>query len=87
MAEDFQGRVDITRTFDDREINTEYLFGLFANLATSAGDPNAFGLQDNPTAYEIKDFVASQYIASASTRCVSMGDPFDHPNAVHDNRH
>lgn len=30
LAEDVQGRVDITRTFDGRELNTAYLFGLFA---------------------------------------------------------
>ncbi|KAL9076298.1 MAG: hypothetical protein Q9161_001014 [Pseudevernia consocians] len=44
LAEDVQGRVDTTRIFDGREINTEYLFGLFANLATSSNDPNAFSL-------------------------------------------
>ena len=36
--------------FDGREINTEYLFGLFANLALSANDPNAFSLFGIPTA-------------------------------------
>ena len=44
LAEDVQGRVDTTRNFDGREINTEYLFGLFANLATSSNGPNAFSL-------------------------------------------
>ena len=70
LADDVQGRVDITRTFDGREINTEYLFGLFANLALSAADPNAFSLLGIPTAYEITHFAASENIASASTRYV-----------------
>ncbi|KAM0800059.1 hypothetical protein BDR22DRAFT_259805 [Usnea florida] len=64
LAEDVQGRVDITRTFDGRELNTEYLFGLFANLATSP----SFSLLGIPVAYEITNFAASQNIAAASTR-------------------
>lgn len=35
FAEEIQGRVDITSTFDGMELNVEYIFGLFANLATS----------------------------------------------------
>ncbi|CAD6593695.1 MAG: hypothetical protein ASARMPREDX12_007470 [Alectoria sarmentosa] len=68
LADDVQGRVDITRTFDGRELNTEYLFGLFANLVTAGTDPDAFSLLGIPTAYEITHFAASQNIASASTR-------------------
>lgn len=64
LAENVQGRVDITRTFDGRELNTEYLFGLFANLATSP----AFSLLGVPVAYNITHFAGSQNIASASTR-------------------
>jgi len=45
-----QGRIDVTRTFDGRELNTEYLFGLFANVA---GDPNPFSLLRVPISYEI----------------------------------
>jgi len=65
FAEDVQGRVDITRTFDGRELNTEYIFGLFAKLAAN---PNSFTLLGYPTSYEITHFAASQNIASASTR-------------------
>ncbi|KAF6219666.1 hypothetical protein HO133_004135 [Letharia lupina] len=67
LADNVQGRVDITRTFDGRELNTEYLFGLFANLATSTNDSNAFSLLGIPMSYEITHFAASQNIASAST--------------------
>ena len=65
LAPDVQGRVDITRTFSGQELNTEYLFGLFANLATSS---DQFSLLGVPVAYEITHFAASQNIASASTR-------------------
>jgi hypothetical protein len=36
FSENVQGRIDVTRTFTGRELNTEYLFGLFANLAGSS---------------------------------------------------
>ncbi|KAL2042776.1 hypothetical protein N7G274_004535 [Stereocaulon virgatum] len=65
LAPDVQGRVDITRTFTGQELNTEYLFGLFANIAAS---PDEFTLLGVPLAYEITHFAASQNIASASTR-------------------
>jgi len=60
-----QGRVDVTRTFSGAELNTEYLFGLFSNLAST---PDAFTLMGYPTSYEITHFVASQNLASSSTR-------------------
>jgi hypothetical protein len=65
LAEDVQGRIDITRTFDGRELNTEYLFGLFANLAA---DPNSISLLGIPISYEILHFAANEYITSAATR-------------------
>lgn len=65
LAEDVQGRIDITRTFDGRELNTEYLYGLFANLALS---PNSITLLGIPKSYEIIHFTANQNIAAASTR-------------------
>ena len=65
LAEDVQGRIDITRTFDGRELNTEYLFGLFANLAA---DPNSISLLGVPISYEILHFAANEYITSAATR-------------------
>ncbi|KAF7367647.1 Secreted protein [Mycena sanguinolenta] len=36
FAEDVVGRVDVTETFIGQELNTEYLFGLFAGIATGA---------------------------------------------------
>ncbi len=65
LAEDVQGQIDITRTFDSRELNTEYLFGLFANLAA---DPNSISLLGIPISYEILYFAANEYITSAATR-------------------
>ena len=65
LAEDVQGRIDITRTFDGRELNTEYLFGLFANLAA---DPNSISLLGVPISYEILHFAANEYVTSAATR-------------------
>ncbi|MCJ1229429.1 hypothetical protein MMC12_006095 [Toensbergia leucococca] len=64
LAEDLLGRIDITRTFEGRELNTEYLFGLFANLAAT---PDTISLIGVPTSYEIVHFAANQNIASAST--------------------
>ncbi|KAL8687125.1 MAG: hypothetical protein Q9218_006613 [Villophora microphyllina] len=66
LAEDVQGRVDITRTFDGRELNTEYLFGLFANLA--AAKPGAVTLLGVPLSYEVLHFAANQNVVSALTR-------------------
>ncbi|KAH8792219.1 hypothetical protein F5882DRAFT_427384 [Hyaloscypha sp. PMI_1271] len=65
LAEDVQGRIDITRTFDGRELNTEYLFGLFANLAA---DPHSISLLGVPISYEILYFAANEYVTSAATR-------------------
>lgn len=65
LAEDIQGRIDITRTFDSRELNIEYLFGLFANLAA---DPYTISLLGVPISYEILHFAANEYITSATTR-------------------
>ncbi|KAF7367693.1 Secreted protein [Mycena sanguinolenta] len=36
FTEDVVGRVDVTETFIGQELNTEYLFGLFAGIATGA---------------------------------------------------
>jgi hypothetical protein len=56
--------VDLTRTFDGPELNTEYLFGLFTNLALN---PKAITLLGVPVEYHVIHFAASQNIASAST--------------------
>ncbi|KAL4894472.1 hypothetical protein BDV59DRAFT_200817 [Aspergillus ambiguus] len=60
FAENVQGRVDITRTFDGRELNNEYIFGLFSQ-------PDSVSLVGVPIAYNITQFVANQNIASATT--------------------
>ncbi|KAG9637957.1 hypothetical protein KCU64_g13998, partial [Aureobasidium melanogenum] len=41
LSPDILGRVDATRDYAGRELNTEYLFGLFANIALN---PDAFTL-------------------------------------------
>jgi len=65
LAEDVRGRIDITRTFEGRELNTEYLFGLFANLAAN---PSAISLLGVPLSYEILHFAANEWITSSAVR-------------------
>lgn len=65
FATDVKGRIDATRTFEGQELNTEYLFGLFANLA--ATDSHQLSLLGVPISYEIVKFTANDYITSAST--------------------
>ena len=65
LAEDVLGRIDITRTFEGRELNTEYLFGLFANLAATPGSLSLLGI---PVSYEILNFAANENVVSALTR-------------------
>ncbi|KAB5583587.1 hypothetical protein GE09DRAFT_1278766 [Coniochaeta sp. 2T2.1] len=55
-----QGRVDLTRTFDGAELNTEYIFGLFS-------DPTKISLIGVPVSYEIVKFAATDNIVAAST--------------------
>ncbi|KAH8590849.1 hypothetical protein B0O99DRAFT_282966 [Bisporella sp. PMI_857] len=65
LAENVKGRIDITRTFEGRELNTEYLFGLFAN---SADHPEVISLIGVPVSYEFLHFTANQYITSVAAR-------------------
>jgi hypothetical protein len=65
FAEGVKGRIDATRTFDGRELNTEYLFGLFANLASTSTSLSLLGV---PISYEILKFSANKYVSSAATR-------------------
>lgn len=65
LSEDIRGRVDITRTFESRELNTEYLFGLFANLAAN---PNSISLIGVPISYQILRFTANEWITSSTVR-------------------
>lgn len=74
LAEDVQGRVDITRTFNGRELNTEYLFGLFANLATDeTGEMSLLGI---PLSYEVLHFAASQNVVATLTRSGPLSIPY-----------
>ncbi len=68
LSEDCLGRIDITRTFKGRELNTEYLFGLFANLAATPGSLSLLGV---PVSYEILHFAANENVVSALTRSES----------------
>ena len=65
LSEDVQGRMDATRTFTGRELNTEYLFGLFANLAATSKSISFLGV---PISYEVLKFSANEYVSSAATR-------------------
>lgn len=65
IAPDCLGRVDATRTFDGQELNTEYLFGLFANLKNI--NTTATTLLGVPVSYDIVHFAANQDIATAAT--------------------
>ncbi|KAF2202053.1 hypothetical protein GQ43DRAFT_431101 [Delitschia confertaspora ATCC 74209] len=61
FADNVIGRVSDTRVFKGRELNTEYIFGLFVKQPYAS----VIGL---PLSYEILAFTGNQNIASASTR-------------------
>lgn len=61
LAPDILGRIDATRDFAGRELNTEYIFGLFANVAL---DPSSFTILGYPINYTITHFAANQNIIS-----------------------
>ncbi|GAA5981226.1 hypothetical protein JCM10908_004029 [Rhodotorula pacifica] len=49
LADDIVGRVDVTtRTFEGQELNTEYLFGLFANIQAE-GNTSILGFPSSQT--------------------------------------
>lgn len=74
------GRVDATRDFKGPELNTEYIYGLFAGIpsgtspsqtpTTNAATPSTissfFTLLGLPTSYKITHFAATQNIVSTS---------------------
>ncbi|KUI58126.1 hypothetical protein VP1G_05441 [Cytospora mali] len=60
FSEDVIGRVDATRVFLGRELNTEYIFGLFSELSLN---PSSFSLLGTPMSYKITHFAANQNIA------------------------
>ncbi|GLA40527.1 hypothetical protein AnigIFM63309_008361 [Aspergillus niger] len=53
FSDNVQGRVDVTRTFTNRDLNNEYIFGLFSQPT----HPSIFGV---PIAYNITQFAATQ---------------------------
>lgn len=61
LSDDILGRVDATRDYAGRELNTEYLFGLFANIALN---PNAFTLLGYPLNYTFTRFLGSGNVVS-----------------------
>lgn len=63
FAEDVIGRVDATRTFSGRELNTEYIFGSFSNLAL---DPSVVSLLGVPLYHQPIHFAATQNIVSVA---------------------
>ncbi|PWY91302.1 hypothetical protein BO94DRAFT_488802, partial [Aspergillus sclerotioniger CBS 115572] len=60
FADNVQGRVDVTRTFSNRDLNNEYIFGLFSQPT----HPGIFGV---PIAYNITQFAATQDTAASTT--------------------
>ncbi|KAI9658516.1 MAG: hypothetical protein M1831_003954 [Alyxoria varia] len=62
-AEDVLGRIDVTRDFNGRELNTEYGFGLFANIALN---PKAFTLLGIPQDYKITHWSGNQNIVAVT---------------------
>ncbi|CCH43002.1 putative secreted protein [Wickerhamomyces ciferrii] len=62
FSEDVVGRIDITRNYEGRELNTEYLFGLFSDLQDS-NTTNLIGYSD---AFQLYAFSGScnQYTIS-----------------------
>ncbi|KAK9472043.1 uncharacterized protein V1510DRAFT_379620 [Dipodascopsis tothii] len=63
LSENCVGRIDDTREFDGRELNTEYLFGLFAFLNNGTGVINILG---QPTNYTIVEFLGGCNTAATS---------------------
>jgi hypothetical protein len=61
LSPDILGRVDATRNYAGRELNTEYLFGLFANIALN---PDAFTLLGYPVNYTFTRFLGSGNVVS-----------------------
>lgn len=61
LSSDILGRVDATRDYAGRELNTEYLFGLFANIALN---PNAFTLLGYPVNYTFTRFLGQGNVVS-----------------------
>ncbi|KAH7061579.1 hypothetical protein B0J12DRAFT_648479 [Macrophomina phaseolina] len=75
LAPHIRGRVDITREFVGAELNTEYLFGLFAQLNKT----KAFTLLGIPVSYTIVHFTGANDTAVSST-LMNFTSPFWTPS-------
>ncbi|ODV93213.1 hypothetical protein PACTADRAFT_61900, partial [Pachysolen tannophilus NRRL Y-2460] len=73
IAEDCKGLVDITRKFDGVELNTEYLFGMFA-IANST-EYVSFNIIGFPSSFTITEFVGNCDVAHTSA-IVNFSLPF-----------
>jgi hypothetical protein len=60
FADNVLGNVDITRTFSGAELNTEYVFGSFANV----GKSQSLNLLGVPLSWNMTHFVGSHNVAS-----------------------
>ena len=75
FSEDVLGRVDATRNFAGRELNTEYIYGLFAGSpATSA--PDYFTLLGEPQRYDLTHWTGAGNVAAYST-VVYLKEPLE----------
>ncbi|OJJ67885.1 hypothetical protein ASPBRDRAFT_58471 [Aspergillus brasiliensis CBS 101740] len=62
FSDNVHGRVDVTRTFTNRDLNNEYIFGLFSQPGDT--HPSIFGV---PIAYNLTQFAAtSNTVASTA---------------------
>lgn len=77
LSEDCVGVIDITRVFPGRELNTEYLFGLFSSSShnTDNSDENNFSVVGRPIATNLVEFQASCNTIAASS-IVTFEYPF-----------
>ncbi|KAL1623498.1 hypothetical protein SLS54_004488 [Diplodia seriata] len=71
LSPSIRGRVDITRTFTGIELNTEYLFSLFAQLNRT----RSFTLLGIPTGYTVTHFAAFPLSPSPSSSSSSDAAP------------
>ena len=82
FSEDCLGRVDATGTFVGRELNTEYVYGLFA-AGMHNSNPDFFSLIGNPTSYQLTHWsgagnvVSLAFIANFSLPSPAPTIPFE----------
>ncbi|KAH9842133.1 hypothetical protein Tdes44962_MAKER07685 [Teratosphaeria destructans] len=79
FAEDIIGRVEQTRQFLGRELNTEYIFGLFTGVALNK---EAIELLGRPVAYDIIHFAATDYVTSSAVIVTSNFSTYLAPTEI-----